>query len=123
MYDKELVLEILSQISTAVGTIKKRFEPVKSVDGFTDSDAGLEKLDSICMLLIAIGESVKKLDLLTNKALLPRYPGIEWKKIMAMRDVISHHYFDLNAEAIFNVCKNHVDDLAETIKTMINDMK
>jgi uncharacterized protein with HEPN domain len=37
----------------------------------------LEKLDAICMQLIAIGESVKHLDKVTAGGLLLRYPQIE----------------------------------------------
>ena len=66
MYNKALVLEILRQIDWSVQTIKKRFVPVQSVDDFTSSDSGLEKLDAICMQLIAIGESVKNLDKATD---------------------------------------------------------
>ena len=47
MYDRELVLEILGQIYQATQTILKRFEPVKTLIDFTDSPAGMEKLDSI----------------------------------------------------------------------------
>ena len=47
MYDQELVLEIASQIHKATITIMKRFEPVKSPRDFTDSEAGMEKLDGI----------------------------------------------------------------------------
>jgi len=36
-----------------------------------------------------------------------------------MRDIISHHYFDLDAEAIFDVCKNHIDKLGITIEKMM----
>ena len=110
-YDKELALEILKQIQHSTGTILKRFEPIRSPEDFTSSEAGLEKLDAICMQLIAIGESLKNLDKVTNKALLPAYSQIDWKKPMGLRDIISHHYFDLNAEAIFDVCKNHMDSL------------
>jgi len=60
MYDKELILEVLEQIRTASQTILGRFKPVKTVSDFTDSPAGMEKLDSICMMLIAIGETLKK---------------------------------------------------------------
>ena len=65
MYDKELVLEVLNQIRTASQTVLDRFLPVETVSAFTDSPAGREKLDSICMLLIAIGESLKKVDKIT----------------------------------------------------------
>ena len=80
MYDRELVLTILGQIYQAAQTILKRFEPVKTVNDFTDSPAGMEKLDSICMLLIAIGEALKNLDKTTNKSLLQCYPQVDWKK-------------------------------------------
>ena len=80
MYDKELAVEILSQIYQATQTILQRFEPVKSANDFTDSPAGMEKLDSICMLLIAIGEALKNLDKVTDNSLLPRYPQVDWKK-------------------------------------------
>ena len=122
MYDRELALEILNQIYRSTQTILKRFERVKSPEDFTASDAGMEKLDAICMQLIAIGEGLKNLDKVTGNSLLPKYPQVEWKKAKALRDIISHHYFDVNAEAIYEVCKNHIGNLAETIKRIIDEM-
>ena len=81
MYDSELALEILTQIYNSTQTILKRFEPIKTVDDFTGSDAGMEKLDAICMQLIAIGEGLKNLDKVTDNLLLPRYPQVEWKRL------------------------------------------
>ena len=122
MYDKELVLEILSQIYRASQTILERFKPVKFVNDFTDSPAGMEKLDSICMLLIAIGEALKNLDKATNKTLLLRYPQIDWKKAKGMRDIISHHYFEADAEVIYDVCKYNIAELAQIINKMIKEI-
>ena len=79
MYDKILLLDILRQTSEAVQRVIKRFEPVDSVDFFTNSSEGMEKLDAICLLLIAIGESLKNIDKITGKALLNKYPEIDWK--------------------------------------------
>ena len=123
MYDKELALEILGKIHKSAQTILKRFEPIQSAEDFTKSDTGLEKLDAICMQLIAIGESLKNLDKVTDYSLLANYPQIEWKKVKGMRDIISHHYFDMNAEAIYEVCQGHIDKLEKTIKKMIDDIK
>jgi uncharacterized protein with HEPN domain len=122
MYDKELALEILTQIYQATQTVLNRFETINSADDFTSSDSGMEKLDAICMQLIAIGEGLKNLDKTTNNTLLTQYPQIEWKKVKGMRDIISHHYFDLDAEAIYEVCKNHIDTLALTLEKMIKDL-
>lgn len=123
MYDKELVLEVLGQIRTASQTILGRFESIKNVSDFTNSPAGREKLDSICMLLIAIGESLKKLDKITEGSLLPKYSQIDWKKAKGLRDIISHQYFDVNAEAIFDVCETKIKVLSDTITKIVEDLK
>lgn len=123
MYDKSLVLEILYQILNASKTVTQRFEVVHSVDYFLDSPAGLEKLDGICMQLIAIGESLKKIDKITDKTLLEQYPQVDWKGAKGIRDIISHHYFDLDAEEIYFVCDTKLDTLANTIEKIIQDLK
>ena len=91
MFDKQLAIEVLQQIHRATLTILKRFEPVNSVEDFTGSPAGMEKLDSICMLLIAVGENLKNLDKITSGNLLPQYPQVDWKKAKGLRDIISHN--------------------------------
>ena len=65
----EVLLESLEQISISAKIILKRFEQVDSVDYFLDSEYGLEKMDALCMQLIAIGESLKNVDKLTEKKL------------------------------------------------------
>jgi len=89
---------------------------------FVDSPTGMEKLDSLCMLLIAIGEALKNQDKTTNKSLLQRFPQVDWKKAKGMRDIISHHYFETDAEVIYYVCKNHIPELAQTINKMIRKL-
>lgn len=122
MSDLALTLEILRQIAWSLQTIQKRFQPITTPDDFTSSDEGLEKLDAICMKFIALGESLKNLDKVTAQTLLPRYPEIEWQKVKGMRDVISHHYFDLNAEIIYDTCANDLDGLSTVIQRMIDDL-
>lgn len=123
MYHKNFLLEVLKQTYEAVQRVLKRFEPVTSVDYFTDSPEGMEKLDAICMLLIAVGESLKNIDKITEKKLLPNYPEIDWKGAKGMRDVISHHYFDIDADQIFWVCENKMKPLGEAIKRIIEDLQ
>jgi len=122
-YDKELVVETLQQIEGALVTVQKRCNFAKTSDDFCDSEEGQEKLDSICMKLIAIGESLKNVDKLTDKKLLISYPHIKWKEIKGIRDILSHHYFDLDAVVIFDICQEELVDLLSTIKQMIKDIK
>ena len=102
MRDKELVLEVLRQTEDAAAKIVSRFQPIRQVEDFTDTPAGVEKMDAICMMLIVIGESLKNLDKITEGTLLASYPNVDWKKAKGMRDILTHHYADVNAEAVFN---------------------
>lgn len=123
MFDTELILEILQQMECALNIIQQRFSVVNSVDDFLDTPNGLEKLDGICMKLIAVGESTKNLDKHTNHKLLSKYPEIDWRGVKGVRDIISHHYFDLDAEEIFEICNTYIPPLHETIQFMITDLK
>jgi transposase len=40
--------------------------------------------------------------------LLTRYPKVDWKGAKGMRDIISHHYFDLNAEVVLTICRERI---------------
>ena len=75
------------------------------------------------MLFIAIGESLKKIDKLTEGKLLAKYDTIDWKSIKGMRDILSHHYFDMNAEAIYNVCNDELNDLYIVIQEILNEIE
>ncbi len=75
------------------------------------------------MQLIAIGESLKNLDAVAGTQLLSSYPQIDWKSAKGMRDIISHHYFDLDAEAVFNVCETDLPEMLPVLEQMIFDVE
>ena len=119
--DWEIIKDILDNILWALDQVQKRFRVIQSPDDFLDSDEGIEKLDSICMQLINIGEALKQIDKITGKTLLVNYSAIEWKKVMGMRDIITHHYFDIDAETVFTVCEEHIPELKKVITVIRND--
>lgn len=122
LFDKTLVLDILNQIINAIETVEERCAFAKTQDDFCDTKEGQEKLDGICMKLIAVGESLKNIDKITDKKLLEQYPSIEWKKIKGIRDFISHHYFDLDSEVIFDICQNEISKLLSVLKQIKKDL-
>ncbi len=123
MYDKSLVHELLEQVFNATTIVLTRFEVVETSDYFLDTPEGMEKLDSICMQLIAIGESLKNIDKITNKELLKNYPQVDWKGAKGIRDIISHHYFDLDAQEIYYVCDEKLPTLKLTIEKILQDFE
>ncbi len=123
MYDKELALEILRQIEEAADKIILRFASIRQASDFVESTGGIDKLDAICMMLIVIGESLKNLDKITGGDLLRKYPQVDWKKAKGMRDILTHHYADINAEAVFHTCRDKIPQLLQTIKNIRNDQE
>jgi len=120
--EKELTEDILEQMILACQRIENRFKTIQSINDFLDNEEGIEKLDAICMQIIALGESVKNLDKITNKTLLSRYAQIAWSEVAGMRDIISHHYFDLNAEVVFEVCHNQIKPLKDVLLLIRNEL-
>lgn len=85
MYDRLLAIDILQQILTAGERVIRRFKGIRNAEDFLKDERSLEKLDAICMQLIAIGESLKKLDKITNRELLSKYPSVEWQKVYPVK--------------------------------------
>lgn len=120
MYKKEHVLHLLRKIEQTLKRIIENSVGIDSYHFYYLTPAGMERLESTCMLLIAIGESIKGADKLTNKELLPQFPSIDWKGAMGIRDIIAHHYFDLDAEIVYNVVKSNLPEMLVVVEEMIS---
>ena len=76
MFDEQELLDRLGNILEALERILRRFAPIQAPDAFLADDAVREHLDSICMVLLAVGESFRQLDRKTGGKWLARYPEI-----------------------------------------------
>jgi uncharacterized protein with HEPN domain len=99
----------------AINRLQERTKNILSVDDFLTSPVGMEKLDAACMVLIAIGESIKNLDKVSEGKLLPTYPSIPWKRVMGIRDIMAHHYFEVDADVVYEVVKKELEPLKQAI--------
>ena len=123
MYDSGLLLERLQCVLTALERIPRRCADISQPSDFLASEAGLDRMDAICMILIAAGEEFKKIDRQTEGRLFARYPQVRWRAAMGLRDVLAHGYFDVDTEQLFTVCMERIPSLIETMKTMIEDIE
>ena len=120
---KSIALDILEDILTAIEKVEERTKEINTIDDFLCSSSGMVLLDATCMLLIAIGESLKNLDKTTNGVLLPTYPSIPWKNVKGLRDIIAHHYFDVDASQILWIIKNELSPLKKAIQFFIKKLQ
>jgi len=116
--DKSSTLELLDFILESIGIVKRRFKPIASSDNFLENDEGLDRLDAIAMRIQAIGEALKNLYKREEALLLKVEDKNYWSTIIKSRDFISHHYADLDAETIFDICDNELDILEKNIRRL-----
>ena len=122
MHDEELLYYSLKRIASTIERIINNSKAIDDSQYYVLSTAGMERLESTCMLLLAIGESIKSIDKMTQKQLLPNYPEVDWKGAMGIRDIIAHHYFDIDEYIVFDVVKNKLPGMLETINRMIEEL-
>ncbi|HHH37713.1 MAG TPA: DUF86 domain-containing protein [Epsilonproteobacteria bacterium] len=117
------LFELLKFIDESISIIQKRFAYILSADDFIADDDGLEKLDSIILRIQTIGEALKNIDKHQNGFLESVAPQSYWSDIIRLRDLISHHYIDIDAETIYMICDEKLDALKENIKDLLKHLK
>jgi len=122
MSDRQRLVERLSTILEALERIPRRFARINTPSDFTDTEEGVDSLDAICMILIAVGEEFKAIDRKTQGALLSRYPDVNWRGLIGVRDFMAHGYFHIDAEQLFGICRDDIPTLIATVRKMIEDL-
>lgn len=113
--DKATTAELLGFILESLRLINRRFNGITSSDDFLDSDEGLDKLDAISMRLQSIGEALKNLDKRQKELLLQVADKEYWSKIIRTREILTHHYIDIDAETIYMICDEKLAELEQKI--------
>lgn len=116
MYEEELI-DYLDLMLESVELIDKRFSRILSAEDFVLTPDGVTILDAVSMRLQVIGESVRKIQK-TAPSFLNSYPGIEWDKLARFRDLVSHHYTQIDHEIVYDICKVHIPRLKKTLQRM-----
>jgi uncharacterized protein with HEPN domain len=71
--------------------------------------------DAVLRNLEVVGEAVKGLDDPTKA----RVPEVPWRRIAGMRDVLIHHYFGVDLEAVWRVVEAEVPNLLAATERLI----
>ena len=50
-----------------------------------------------------------------------RYTGIPWADIIAMRNLLVHHYFGIDTEAVWSVIEKNIPDLKMNIQVILTE--
>jgi uncharacterized protein with HEPN domain len=121
--DKKNTKELLEYILQSILLVQKRFLAIAQSDDFMKDDEGLEKLDSISMRLQSIGEALKNIYKTDSQVLEDIAPKNYWSDIIKFREVISHHYIDINSEVVYEICHDELNDLKDKITAALASQK
>ena len=73
--------------------------------------------DAVLRNLEIIGEAVKNLP----DEIRGRYPGIEWKKITGLRDIVAHEYFGVDERIVWDIVQNKLPALKDQIEALLQE--
>ncbi len=121
--DKANNKELLEFILESISLIKKRFHGISNSDDFLASDDEMMRLDAISMRLQSIGEALKNIDKRDREFLLEVADKTYWSNIIKTREIITHHYIDIDSETIFMICDEKLDDLENKILILLNKLQ
>ena len=112
---RERIKYTLNQINSAIVQLKEWNKDVENADDYYLSSSGMQKLAANCMLIEAIGEGIKQIEIHTDGKLLQERPEIPWKDVIGIRNHIAHGYFEIDAETVLSTIRNDLDPLQAAI--------
>lgn len=96
---------------------------VQTYRDFLVSQDSMVLFNSTCMCLQTIGETIHKVDDYTKGQLLVRYPSTPWKKVIGMRNIISHEYLSIDPQVIFATVKMRLVPLLTDLRRILRDIE
>lgn len=111
---------LLTQINEAIIQLIDWNSDIKSEDDYYSSSLGTQKLAASCMTIEAIGETIGRIDKITQQELFVLRPEVPWRAIIGMRNHIAHGYFNIDAGIVFDVVKNNLNDLKDAVEFFLN---
>jgi len=101
------ILQAINDIESSVNNLsKEEFLENKDV-----RDANIRRLE-------IIGEASKNIPDSFRK----KHSNIPWNKIAGMRDIITHGYFRVDLDAVWNVIKKDLSELKKQIEKINNEL-
>lgn len=120
---KENILDLLCFTERQTDFILRTTAQVHTYHDFLASDTGMVLFNSTCMCLQSIGETVRQIDHQSQGKLFALYPDTPWKKVIGLRNIISHEYLSIDPQVIFATVKTRLRPLQDALQQIITELE
>ncbi len=72
--------------------------------------------DAVTRNVEIIGEAVKRL----SKEIYEKYPNVPWQKIARTRDMLIHHYFEVDDQQLWKIVEDDLPRLKVSVEKILN---
>lgn len=83
----------------------------------SELEANEEKQAAILYQLTIIGEATKRL----SQELRSQQPTIPWKQMAGMRDIVTHHYDEVDPDVIWDVIQDDIPSLLTLLEPLVSN--
>jgi len=106
------IADYLSDIAKAIDEVEE-FTKGMSFDVFA-SDR--KTVNAVIRSLEVLGEATKHIPAAVRK----KHPGIPWKNMAAMRDVLIHNYMGVDLKTVWKVAKERLPELKPLLEKLLH---
>jgi uncharacterized protein with HEPN domain len=102
--------------------LKHILESIELIERYTDGISedeflnSVEKQDLVMRRLEIIGEAVRNIPVEFTE----KHPAIEWKKAMAVRNILIHHYFGVDLEIIWDTVSVSLPKFKKQVQDLLS---
>lgn len=101
--------DIIVACATAKSYVRNLDEP--------EFEENLMVQQAVLFNLMIVGEAVANI----SRKLKSRYPNVDWQSIKGFRNIITHEYFSLNLDIVWDSAKNDSVVLIQEIRSILAD--
>jgi uncharacterized protein with HEPN domain len=101
------------------------FDTIDKINGYSSGFKSEKELkndrktyDAVMMNFIIIGEAVRNI----YEEVRENHPNVEWREIMAMRNILVHEYWGVNEGVVWNTIKKDLPELKNIITRIKNSL-